>query len=180
MTKAPVVESRPWYREPWPWLLMSGPAVVVVAGIATAWLAVESSDGLVEDDYYKQGLAVNQRIARNEQAATLGLKAEVMFGAQGQVRLMLMTNGGAASPESITLRLMHPTRSGADIQVALKREGGLYVGALATTMSTGRWHASLEDDARSWRMTGDWEPEKQPTLRLQAVPGVSTNQASRR
>ena len=41
--------SKPWYREPWPWILMAGPAIVVVAGIATAWLAVRSNDGLVED-----------------------------------------------------------------------------------------------------------------------------------
>ena len=26
---------KPWYREPWPWLLMSGPAAVLVAGAAT-------------------------------------------------------------------------------------------------------------------------------------------------
>ena len=25
----------PWYREPWPWILISGPAIVVVAGMAT-------------------------------------------------------------------------------------------------------------------------------------------------
>ena len=50
----------PWYREPWPWLLMAGPAVVVVAGLFTAWLAVVHEDGLVADDYYKQGLGINK------------------------------------------------------------------------------------------------------------------------
>ena len=39
--------SKPWYREPWPWFLMSLPAVAVIAGITTVWLAVRSSDGLV-------------------------------------------------------------------------------------------------------------------------------------
>src|SRR4051812_31343236 len=43
---------RPWYREPWPWLLMSGPAIVVVAGCLTAGIAWKSDDGLVADDYY--------------------------------------------------------------------------------------------------------------------------------
>ena len=41
---------------------MSGPAIVVVAGIYTAYLAIVSNDGLVDDDYYKQGLAVSQRM----------------------------------------------------------------------------------------------------------------------
>ena len=27
-------ETRPWYREPWPWIFIAGPASAVVAGIA--------------------------------------------------------------------------------------------------------------------------------------------------
>ena len=52
----------PWYREPWPWLLMSGPATVIVAGIYTSVLAFSGTDGLVADDYYKQGLAMNKTL----------------------------------------------------------------------------------------------------------------------
>ncbi|MEQ1516273.1 MAG: FixH family protein, partial [Usitatibacteraceae bacterium] len=37
----------PWYRQRWPWLLMAGPAIVVVAGFVTLALAIQSSDGLV-------------------------------------------------------------------------------------------------------------------------------------
>ncbi len=69
--------GRPWYREPWPWILAAGPAIVVVAGIYTAWLALKSDDGLVTDDYYRKGLAVNQTIARSEQATRLGLVAGI-------------------------------------------------------------------------------------------------------
>jgi hypothetical protein len=54
---------KPWYREPWPWILMSGPAVVVVAGVATAWIAFATADSLVAEDYYKRGLTINDRLA---------------------------------------------------------------------------------------------------------------------
>jgi len=47
------LRSRPWYREPWPWILMAGPAAVIVAGIFTMTLAYRTEDGLVADDYYK-------------------------------------------------------------------------------------------------------------------------------
>ena len=40
---------KPWYREPWPWILMAGPAVVVVAGIATAVIAIRTADPMVAD-----------------------------------------------------------------------------------------------------------------------------------
>ena len=51
---------RPWYRERWPWALLAGPAVVVVAAMATLWLAVTSDDGVVADDYYRRGLLINK------------------------------------------------------------------------------------------------------------------------
>ena len=59
--------TQPWYREPWPWILMAGPAIVVVAGFATLAIAVKTDDGLVADDYYKQGLAIN-RVLRARRA----------------------------------------------------------------------------------------------------------------
>ncbi|HLR82939.1 MAG TPA: CcoH-like protein [Paenalcaligenes sp.] len=37
----------PWYKEPWPWILMSGPAIVAVACIITIYLAF--STGADED-----------------------------------------------------------------------------------------------------------------------------------
>ncbi len=42
----------PWYRHVWPWILMSGPAIVVVAGLWTWVLAarIAAADGLVSDE----------------------------------------------------------------------------------------------------------------------------------
>ena len=47
MTQHPV---RPWYREPWPWILMAGPAIVVVASFITLWLAVTGADPVIADN----------------------------------------------------------------------------------------------------------------------------------
>jgi len=99
---------KPWYREPWPWLLMAGPAIVVVAGIVTAWIAVKNEDGLVADDYYKQGLAINQVIRRETAGAALDMRARVLFG-ENRVRVFLT---GAALPQELVLRLVHRTRAG--------------------------------------------------------------------
>jgi hypothetical protein len=68
----PQAGNAPWYRHRWPWLLMSGPAVVVVAGIFTAWLAISRADALVADDYYKQGKAINKDLRRDHEAQRLG------------------------------------------------------------------------------------------------------------
>lgn len=39
----------PWWREPMVWLVVSGPAVVVVAAIATGVIAWRGADALVID-----------------------------------------------------------------------------------------------------------------------------------
>lgn len=41
-------ESRPWWREPMVWLVIGGPAVVVVAGITTAVIAIRGADPVLD------------------------------------------------------------------------------------------------------------------------------------
>jgi hypothetical protein len=144
------VRVQPWYRERWPWILMAGPAIVVVAGLFTAWLAVRSDDGLVVDDYYKQGLAINRTLSRSDAAGRLGMEAELTL-ADGRVRVLL---GAAAGKGEPTLRLVHPTRSGMDQSLRLAAVApGVYEGRLQPLLP-GRWHVVLEQ--QDWRLAGDW------------------------
>ncbi|HSV34346.1 MAG TPA: FixH family protein [Ramlibacter sp.] len=59
-------ESRPWWRHGHVWLLISGPAVVVVAGLVTAWIAAASPDPVVAADYYRRGIEINKTLAREK------------------------------------------------------------------------------------------------------------------
>ena len=52
---------RPWWREPMMWLVVGGPAVVVVASIVTFVLAVTRPDPLVVDDAYTRGLELSKQ-----------------------------------------------------------------------------------------------------------------------
>ncbi len=46
--KSPAVtDTQPWYRYPMVWLVVGGPAVVVVAGIVTAVIAYRGADPVV-------------------------------------------------------------------------------------------------------------------------------------
>jgi uncharacterized protein len=160
-----LIDKKPWYKERWPWLLMAGPALVVVAGIVTVWLAIVSNDGLVADDYYKQGLAVNQRLQRDQVAESLGLQADLMR-AGGQIRLMLRATDQLALPGSLKIKIMHPTRAGHDLVVDMVAEGnGFYGGRLAADIG-GRWHVSIEDPAGQWRLQGDWQADAEMPLHL--------------
>jgi hypothetical protein len=161
-----VHEKKPWYRHPWPWLLFAGPAVVAVAGSVTIWLAISSSDGLVADDYYKRGLAINRVLARDRRAASLGVRATVSQDANGGLRVAL--SGGASLPPALTVQLIHPTRAGHDRTLVLRRAArGIYRSG-AVPVPAGRRYVILGDEAGSWRLTGEWTlPAARP---LELVP----------
>ena len=154
MTLIDKVIAKPWYREPWPWLLMAGPGLVIVAGFYTLWLAVKSDDGLVADDYYKRGLAINQTLSRALRAEQLSLGAKVTLDAgMRQVRVTLSGRGNL--PGELRLRLVHPTRTVADELIELHMVApGDYAGILAAAVA-GRRVVMLEDVARTWRLAGE-------------------------
>ncbi len=164
-------DTLPWYRQPWPWLLMLGPALVIAAGIYTAYLAIVSDDGLVVDDYYKQGLEVRKRMVRDQRAVTLGIEVKLVIGEnRDRLRIFLRGHPDSALPKTLVLLLTHPTKTGLDQRVVLLAEGsGVYHGQLKPF--TGRRHLALEDDEQEWRLLGDWEPNEQPELHLLARTG---------
>jgi hypothetical protein len=126
---------------------MSGPAAVIVAGAATIWLAVASTDGLVADDYYKRGLAINQVLAREENARRLGVQARIE-SAHGRLRVRL----AGAAPEVLFAHLAHATRAGHDVRLRLAPSApGVYEAELPP-LPAGRWRITLEDPRREWRV----------------------------
>ena len=152
LTAAPP-RTLPWHRQRWPWLLMLGPAIVVVAGFVTLWLAIRSDDGLVADDYYKKGLAINRIIERADRAAALGITATVNVDASGRARVSLAAESQApeAAPSALRLAVLHPTRAGHDLRtVVVRGPDGDYVGQLDAPLPPGHWRVVVETDA--WRL----------------------------
>ena len=149
--------ANPWYREPWPWLLMAGPAIVVVAGFVTLGFAIESSDGLVADDYYRQGKTINMTIHRDQRARELGYRAQLVISGGGK-RVSLGFAAAAPALSPLRLTLSHPTRSGYDREVLLARGGDGRYGAAFPALEDARWKLTLEDESRAWRLTGTWVP----------------------
>ena len=137
----------PWYKEPWPWILMSGPAAVIIAGAVTTWIAFSAADGLVADDYYKRGLAVNAVIGREQAAQRLGVSAAIERTA-GRIRVRL----SGVRPEALFLQLAHATRAGNDLRLRLAPAGeGVYEAALPS-LPPGHWRLILEDPRGEWRL----------------------------
>lgn len=144
--------TKPWYQEPWPWILMSGPFIVVVASFVSAWIALSTTDGLVADDYYKEGLKAGETLARSDRARAQGIAAHVGLTAEAvKVRLTARVDAGFTQPPAIRITLSHPTRAGVDQTQLLARQGDYYVGSLHLP-SSGHWLLLVEDESKSWRL----------------------------
>ena len=152
-----LLQRKPWYREPWPWILMSGPAIVVVAGIFTAWIAYTRGDPVISEDYYRKGLAAAQTLASSERAQMLGVQAVVRLSADDSVSVTLSAAGkDFTAPPVIQLTLSHPTRAGLDQTQALTLVGETYRGRLHLPAS-GHWLLLIESEGRAgegWRLLG--------------------------
>ena len=57
----------PWWKFGHMWMVVGGPLVVVVASFITLYLALTRPDPLVSEDYYQEGIHINQ--TREAQAA---------------------------------------------------------------------------------------------------------------
>ena len=80
----------------------------------------------------------------------LALRANVQWNFDNQrVRVYLRSDATAPLPDAIVLRVLHPTRAGADQAVTLRGAGGgVYDGALLP-LRNGRWLLGLEDGAQT-------------------------------
>ncbi|MGQ5523582.1 FixH family protein [Chitinimonas sp. PSY-7] len=160
-------ESSHWYRQPVVLLFLSLLLVTVVACIGLMFVAVKTDDGLVTDDYYKQGNEIGMEMSRDTEAAKLGLSAQLFLAQDGlSLRALMIPLPDKSQP--VTLRLSHPTRAGMDKVFELKpEEGGMLVVQLEKPLPTQRWLVQLEENAHDGK--SDWR------LRTEAMlaPGES-------
>jgi hypothetical protein len=52
---------KPWWKQLWPWLLISGPALAMLGCAITIWLAIHAyADQPIHEGMKRQGLKVDQ------------------------------------------------------------------------------------------------------------------------
>jgi len=160
--------SKPWFQQPWVWVLIGIPGVAVVVGFTMLYFAIESFDGMVVDDYYKQGKEINLVLRRDHHAHDMQLQAELMLSPQqGTSKLRLRARKGFVFPDRLKLSFMHATRAGFDQQVAMIHQGGGRYAGTFPPLHPGSWYVVLEDPA--WRISGQMATARQYSIPLAPV-----------
>lgn len=145
----------PWYKQFWPWFLMFFPAAAVVAGIITIIIAVKTDDGLVNDDYYKAGLAINQTLNLKQKARELNLNANANWDKLTQTITLKLNGKITKLPPRLTMQLAHATVANHDqaVTLFLAPDNKSYTGRIEMVRS-GSWITILEPEERTWRING--------------------------
>lgn len=150
-----------WYKEPWPWILMSGPIIVVIAALVTMYIAKTHGDSVVNDDYYKDGKHINLQMARDQVAFDRNIHAQVLVGQQlDQAKIFI--RGQIEANEPIKLTWIHPTQKEWDESVDLQQSQGIQSadGNIVYTVSfpqlhpSNYWYVRLENS--QWKIEQKW------------------------
>ncbi len=161
--------SCPWYAQRWPWLLMLGPAIVVVAGVITGYLAYTRQDALVVDDYYKRGKAINLDLRRDRAAGALALAGALRYDAGSRTMSGALTSFGKPVTAPFRIVLAHATLPEKDLSLmAYPDAQGQFKLPLAQ-FGQARWNVTVEGGQREWRLAGAWRYPAETALMLAAV-----------
>ena len=165
--RRPREDTLPWYRQFWPWFLISLPGAVVLASMLTIYLAVDSDDGLVKDDYYKQGLAIHVDAARVETARRLGIEARLTYREQSGAVVLELNDAAVGDLDRLVLTLFHPTRAHRDQSVELVREAPARYRGATEPLESANWRLSVGPPSGQWRISGRLGIPQRTTAELQ-------------
>lgn len=168
-------DTKPWYRQFWPWFIIALPASSVVAGLTTVWISMQTRDSLVVQSEDGVRNAADRRISAERLAMELGLAALLEFDEATGVVTAVMRSGDLDNvPAALELELSHPAFADRDISVTMNKampdaQGNpVWVGHLLG-LPEGRWYAVLRS-GDTWRLTNEWQGESQLTLRPAGAP----------
>jgi len=144
--------TKAWYKQFWPWFLIALPGSVVIASIATIIIASHNPDGVVVDDYYKAGLAINRNLSLEQQAHQLDIKSTLQLtdnGHEAHLDVHMQDHIGATT---LLLRFLHPTLPDKDQHITLRRASATTYRGKIQPLSKGKWNVIVSSETPSWRI----------------------------
>ena len=159
-------DTDPWYRQFWPWFIMALPASAVVAGLYTVWIAMQTTDSLVVQSDDGMTVVTERNMAAEQEADRLGLHALVDINPEtGAVIVTMSSAANVDLPDSLALRMRHPTMASRDASIELLRampssSGEATWAGHFLTPPSGRHFVILSSD-NTWRLSAEWSGQTQ-------------------
>lgn len=157
----------PWYKEPWPWILIGITGLGVVAGTTLAFIGISSPPEIVRGDYQRLAKFITENDDRAAAARALGLSGQLAVTGD-EVGLMLSADNPDEMPDQLMIQFRHPATSDGDRIVVLDHRGrGSYRGLIPDAPSA-RAHVAVTDLAQSWVLSGRMGGDPDQTIMIEA------------
>ncbi len=163
-------DTKPWYRQFWPWFIIALPASAVVGGLTTVWISMQTTDSLVLRSDEGMQIVAERRIGAEQLAAELQLAALVDIDLDsGAITTTIRAGRLDPAPAMLQLEFSHPAFADRDQLLELSRapddaSGNPVWSGHFVRIPGGRWYVSLTSND-GWRLSGEWQGESQITLR---------------
>ena len=163
-------DLEPWYRQFWPWFIISLLGFSVIASLSTVWIALQTTDSLVlkSDDGIQ--IVAERRISAERLANELNLAALLTIDLDtGAVSAAMRAGVLDEAPAVLELEFTHPAFANRDQLITLHRAqpdaGGnpIWSGHFVE-VPDGRWYVTLRS-GDAWRLSGEWQGQTSLTMR---------------
>ncbi|WP_028302602.1 FixH family protein [Oceanospirillum beijerinckii] len=147
--------STVWYKQFWPWFLLVPLIVTVIVGITMLTLSIKFFDGTVNDNYYKEGLAINQVLQRDRTAAELNMAADMKVDELTGEVVLTLAGQLQSWPEQLRLQMINPTRATLDYEIALSQISNNHYRGQLEKIPQNFWYMDVSPVAdNTWRLKG--------------------------
>ena len=143
---------KPWYKQFWPWFLISVPVLVMIVCAIIIYLAVTQGNfSMVVDDYYKRGKTINAVIEHVEKAQELNIRFE--FTAVNGKLALRYQSGAPEQLSALNVKFVHATNADKDFtrRVTVAADG-VYRADIPEAID-GRWTVTVEPFDRQWKVS---------------------------
>lgn len=150
-------QTQPWYKYFWPWFIIAIPVITVAANLWFIQMSLSRGDSKVNDNYYKEGLAINQVVEADQEALAAGLTAELELDAKTGLVKVRMPAGKHL--EQLAMAINHPMEASYDMVLALaSKDGQIFEGRAPKPLNYSRWYVEISGlvDGKKWRLRGEW------------------------
>jgi hypothetical protein len=155
------LDTKPWYRQFWPWFIIALPASAVVASLYTVSLAVRTTDSLVVTSKDGVDVVTGRHLAAERIAAARGIRATLSIDSEsGAIEAKLTADEAVEWPKTLQLLFSHPAFADRDRRVTLTAampgsDGTPVWSGHFVDLPGGRWYVVLAD-GDTWRLSSSW------------------------
>lgn len=148
-------DSKPWYKQFWPWFIIAVPSSSVLMGVIMITLAMDGKDSLVRKDWYKDGKAINKRMEKQNKARELGINALITLEKDSGALLIDVNNIQKAQQPELLVDLMHPTLQDKDLTLKLHLAPSQQYYTKLNSIPSGMFYVLIRTPNSPWELQGE-------------------------